>query len=119
MKTSNKSKKKNFRLLKVLDDETVLYNDIKAVEKKLQEWEKPVNTQLFKQSRPNTYKIQNRNKNPSNEFQNFLLHNGGHAGGWLEHDHLLFLRERKKYKDKEKFLDSLQHILPGFYLKKM
>lgn len=80
----------------------------------MEDWAKPITSQILKPLKPSIYKIYKQSiNNPANEFQKFILNSGGHCGGWLEHDHLLFLRERRKSKDKEKFLTAIKNFLPG------
>ncbi|KAK6617309.1 hypothetical protein RUM44_005640 [Polyplax serrata] len=103
-------------LAEMAEDELKLSKDIKFLEKRMVDWSKTAPPQLFKPPKQSAYRVQDQMNNPTHEFQKFLQSSGGHCGGWLEHDHLIFLRERRKFKKKDKFLEAVHNCLPDLSL---
>lgn len=48
------------------------------------------------------------------KFLDYLVANNGHCGGWMDEEHNLFLKLKKKYGDNsEQICMSFRHIVPG------
>lgn len=48
------------------------------------------------------------------KFLDYLVANNGHSGGWLDEEHNLFLKLKRKYGDNsEQIFMSFRHIVPG------
>lgn len=48
------------------------------------------------------------------KFLDYLVANNGHTGGWMEEEHNLFLKLKRKYGDNsEQIFMSFRHIVPG------
>lgn len=83
------------------------------MERRVEEWGKPLNARIFKPIVNSLYRIQSQEEDdPAGEFQKFVSSSGGHCGGWEEQDHLLFLRERRKCNGKPKFISAVHCLLP-------
>lgn len=102
-----------FRLCNLIKEENELCRDLQFMERRVEEWNKPLaNTRAVK-SAANPSRSSALTHADLSEFQKFLTLSGGHTGGWDEQDHVLFLRERRKYHGKQKFLDAVECLLPG------
>lgn len=50
------------------------------------------------------------------KFDDFLLANNGHTGGWNDEEHFLFLKLKAKYKENiEQIVMSMKHIIGGMF----
>ncbi|XP_066994915.2 coiled-coil domain-containing protein 112 [Anabrus simplex] len=113
--TSKDSNEKE--ILKLAFQENALWDHVETVAQKIDEWSIPVKVSSFRPhsqswSRPGSSYMGNARSVEVMDFQNFLNSSGGYTGGWDEDDHLLFLRLRRKYTDRNEFLGALQQEMP-------
>lgn len=107
----------HFRLCALMKEENEMSKELQSIERRVEEWGKPLNARIFKPVVNSMYRSQSQeDDDPTGEFQKFVSSSGGHCGGWEEQDHLLFLRERRKYNGKPKFISVVHCLLPGNYL---
>lgn len=103
------------RFIDTMKSESVLVRHLKLFESRIEDWEKPCKIQMTQPvDKVKNIKIKFFEKSATEKFQIFLSKNGGHCGGWLEHDHLLFLKEVKKNNSPNHKWSTLQKLLPGF-----
>ncbi|KAL0278253.1 UNVERIFIED_CONTAM: hypothetical protein PYX00_000120 [Menopon gallinae] len=105
----------------LLKEEGELNKELQLTERRVEDWGKPLNSKIFKPVITTAFKIhaQEDKNDPLTEFRKFLQSSGGHYGGWEEQDHLLFLRERRKYGGKPKFLSAVHSILPDISMEEI
>lgn len=100
--------------MSLVREEQDIAKELHGLDRRIEDWGKPLNARIFKPVTNSAYRqCQHQDDDPASEFQKFLINSGGHTGGWEEQDHLLFLRERRKFNGKKKFLSSVQILLPG------
>lgn len=97
-----------------MKEENEYSRDLQFMERRVEEWSNPVKARTVKTATCSGYRpTENETHDASSEFRKFLTTSGGHTGGWDEQDHLLFLRERRKYNGRQKFLQIVHSLLPG------
>lgn len=100
-----------------MKEEHELNKELQLMERRVEDWGKPLNARIFKPIVNSLYRTQSQEEDdPAGEFQKFVSSSGGHCGGWEEQDHLLFLRERRKCNGKPKFMSVVHCLLPGNFI---
>lgn len=93
-----------------MKEENEYCRDLQFMERRVEEWGNPGKARAVKTAV--CYRASG-NEDASSEFRKFLTSSGGHTGGWEEQDHLLFLRERRKFNGRQKFIQIVHSLLPG------
>nr|CAD7412825.1 unnamed protein product [Timema poppensis] len=107
------------RYAELIAEESSLTASLQGLERKLEEWSRPVSYTNLQQppplARAAPATITTANEDMAQEvvdFQNFLQETGGHTNGWEDQDHLQFLKICRQHSGKPSLLQALASSLP-------